>query len=61
MYPIVLRTLADIVIKLLSVIFEKSWPSGEVPGDRKKDSVAPIFKKEKVTQGSTSLLASPVG
>jgi len=43
--PQVPRELADEVAKLLSVIFQKSWKSGEVPTDWKRGNIAPIFKK----------------
>ena len=43
----VLKELADKVTKPLSMIFEESWWSVAVPGDWKKVSVTPIFKKSK--------------
>jgi len=47
MHPRVLRELADIVAEPLSIIFERSWRTGEVPEDCRKAIVTPIFQKGK--------------
>ncbi|KFV79947.1 hypothetical protein N308_11790, partial [Struthio camelus australis] len=47
MHPRVLRELADVIARPLSIILERSWRSGEVPEDWKKACVSPVFKKGK--------------
>ncbi|CAM4574090.1 unnamed protein product [Caretta caretta] len=47
LHPRVLKELADVTAEPLAIIFENSWPSGEVPDDWKKANVVPVFKKGK--------------
>ncbi|KFV84302.1 RNA-directed DNA polymerase from mobile element jockey, partial [Struthio camelus australis] len=54
MPPRVLRELADVIARPLSIIFERSWRSGEVPEDWKKASVTPVFKKGKKEEPGNS-------
>ncbi|RMC19108.1 hypothetical protein DUI87_03712 [Hirundo rustica rustica] len=44
-HPRVMRKLADELAKLLSIIYQQSWLTGEVPEDWKLASVTPIHKK----------------
>jgi len=44
MHPSVLRELVDVIAKPLSIIFQRSWRTGEVPEDWRQASVTPIFK-----------------
>ena len=46
-HPNILKELADVVAKPLSIIFKKSSLSGEIPTHRKIGSNALIFKKER--------------
>ena len=45
MNPKVLKELADVAAKLLSVIFKKLQLSGKVPADWNKGNITPKFKK----------------
>ncbi|GAB0190586.1 mitochondrial enolase superfamily member 1 [Grus japonensis] len=47
MHPRVLRELADVIARPFSLIFERSWRTGEVPEDWRKANVTPVFKKGK--------------
>ncbi|GAB0209251.1 mitochondrial enolase superfamily member 1 [Grus japonensis] len=47
MHPQVLKELADVIARPLSIIFERSWRTGEVPEDWRKANVTLVFKKGK--------------
>ncbi|GAB0206160.1 hypothetical protein GRJ2_003081600 [Grus japonensis] len=44
-YPRVLRELAEELAKPLSIIYQQSWLTGEVPDDWRLANVMPIYKK----------------
>ncbi|GAB0206220.1 mitochondrial enolase superfamily member 1 [Grus japonensis] len=44
-HPRVLKELADVTAGPLSIIYQRSWESGEVPADWKLANVIPIYKK----------------
>ncbi|GAB0175493.1 mitochondrial enolase superfamily member 1 [Grus japonensis] len=44
-HPRVLRELAEVFTKPLSVIYQQSWLTGEVPVDWRLANVMPIYKK----------------
>ncbi|KFO89617.1 hypothetical protein N320_02389, partial [Buceros rhinoceros silvestris] len=44
-HPRVLRELAEVLTKPLSIIYQQSWLTGEVPADWRLANVTPICKK----------------
>ncbi|KFM05954.1 hypothetical protein AS27_08940, partial [Aptenodytes forsteri] len=44
-HPRVLRELAEVLTKPLSIIYQQSWLTGEVPDDWRLANVTPIHKK----------------
>ncbi|GAB0182120.1 hypothetical protein GRJ2_000677300 [Grus japonensis] len=44
-YPRVLRELAEVFTKPLSIIYQQSWLTGEVPADWRLANVTPMYKK----------------
>jgi len=60
MHPRVLRELVDVVAKLLSIVFQKSCQSANVPSDRNKGNMTSFcFENIKLrTLGTTGHSAS---
>ncbi|RMC18978.1 hypothetical protein DUI87_03577 [Hirundo rustica rustica] len=44
-HPKVMKELTDELAKLLSILYQQSWLTGEVPDDWKLANVTPIHKK----------------
>jgi len=44
-HPRLLRELADVIARWLSIIFEKLWTLGDIPEGWEKANVTPIYKK----------------
>ncbi|PKU41109.1 rna-directed dna polymerase from mobile element hypothetical protein [Limosa lapponica baueri] len=57
-HPRVLRELVDVIVKPLSIIFERSWRTEEAPEEWRNASVMPVFKKGKKEDTGTH---RPVG
>ncbi|XP_073532607.1 uncharacterized protein C10orf67 homolog, mitochondrial isoform X1 [Phyllobates terribilis] len=47
LHPRVLKEIGEEILEPLSIIFENSWRTGEVPEDWRRANVVPIFKKGK--------------
>jgi len=47
MQPHILGEMADVTAESLSVIFDRSWRTEEVPEDRRTADVTPVFRKGK--------------
>ena len=61
-HPRVLRKLAEVIVKLLSTIFERSWRTGEVPEGWRIANITPVFKNGKKDPGQyrpVSLISIP--
>ncbi|KFP84052.1 hypothetical protein N311_10882, partial [Apaloderma vittatum] len=46
-HPRILRQPAGVLIRLLSIIYQQSWLTGEVPADWKTANITSIYKKGK--------------
>ncbi|KAK4825595.1 hypothetical protein QYF61_000684 [Mycteria americana] len=51
-HPRVLKELAEVLTKPLSIIYQQSWLTGEVPADWRLANVTPIFKDWKEDPGN---------
>lgn len=40
-----LKGLADVIVRLLPIIFGELWRSGDVPEDWKKVNVTPVYRE----------------
>ncbi|NWY07922.1 ELMO2 protein, partial [Nothoprocta ornata] len=56
MHPRVLRELADVLAEPLTIIFGRSWRTGEVPEDWKKANITPVMQvvREQITRALPS-------
>jgi len=63
MHQEVLRELVDVIVRPLSIIFDRTWWLGKVPEDWKTANGTPIFKKDKKEDPGTympfSLISIP--
>lgn len=50
-----LKVLANVIARVIFIVFERSQPSGEIPSDWKKANITPIFKKNKNNLGNYKL------
>jgi len=55
----VLRELVNVVAEPLSITFERSWRTGEVPRTEEKPMSLQSSKRARRTQGTTGQAASP--
>lgn len=45
LHPRVPREMAVVLARLLSIMFERLWRSGETPSNCRKANIVPIFRK----------------
>jgi len=58
MHPRVLMELAGVIAEPLSIVFERSWRTGEVPEDWRKANVTPVFIKGRKEDPANYILVS---